>query len=142
MLTLVLINTVIFTLIAAVHVYWAFGGTWGMNSALPTNPNGNLSFEPHPIVTLGVALGLWLFALLTLGNLGLWDSSLDRMYIKYGNWAVTTIFALRALGDFHYVGFFKNIKDTVFAKRDTRFYTPLCALIATISGTISLSYEF
>ena len=110
MLTLVLINTIIFTLIAIVHVYWAFGGMWGIHSALPTKSDGNLSFEPHPIVTLGVALGLWLFALLTLGNLGLWDESLDRIYIKYSNWGIAAIFGLRALGDFHYVGFFKTIK--------------------------------
>jgi hypothetical protein len=142
MLTLVLINTIIFTLIAIIHVYWAFGGPWGMHSALPTKSDGNLSFEPHPIVTLGVALGLWLFALITLGNLGLWDASLDRAYIKYGTWAITAIFALRALGDFRYVGFFKTTKNTVFAKQDTRFYTPLCVVIASISAAILLNSEF
>ena len=46
---------------------------------------------------------------------------------------VTGLFFLRAIGEFRYVGFFKRVRDTAFAKADTRFYSPLCVFIAVLS---------
>ncbi|EGD05771.1 hypothetical protein B1M_04736, partial [Burkholderia sp. TJI49] len=40
------------------------------------------------------------------------------------------IFAVRAVGDFRYVGFFKRIRGSRFARMDTLCYSPLCAALA------------
>ncbi|WP_236336773.1 DUF3995 domain-containing protein [Paenibacillus auburnensis] len=49
----------------------------------------------------------------------------------YGGWALASIFILRAVGDFRWVGFFKKQQGTVFAKRDTFLYSPLCLFIGS-----------
>jgi hypothetical protein len=36
------------------------------------------------------------------------------------------VLIIRAIGDFKYVGFFKRIKNTPFARYDTQYYAPLC----------------
>jgi hypothetical protein len=41
---------------------------------------------------------------------------------------------LRAIGDFRYVGFFKRIRDSKFARLDTLAYSPLCAALAVLIG--------
>jgi Protein of unknown function (DUF3995) len=139
MQTLVIFNSTIFTFLAIIHVYWAFGGVRGIKSSLPTQSDGSFSFVPHPIITLGVALGLWIFALATIASLGFWNDIIDKDYVRYANGVISVIFALRAFGDFNYVGLTKKIKNTDFAQKDTRMYTPLCALIAAISGFITLN---
>lgn len=40
------------------------------------------------------------------------------------------MFAVRAVGDFRYVGFFKRIRGSRFARMDTLYYSPLCAALA------------
>jgi uncharacterized membrane protein SpoIIM required for sporulation len=49
-------------------------------------------------------------------------------------WLIAAVFALRAIGDFRYVGFFKRIRDTRFARLDTLAYWPLCAVLAVLIG--------
>jgi hypothetical protein len=135
---LITINTIIFLLIAAIHIYWAFGGKWGANAVIPTQNDGQLSFKPDMIATLVVATGLLLMALVTVSNSIYFNFNhwIDKKYIFYGNWAVTAIFFLRAIGDFRYIGFTKRIKDSAFAINDTKFYSPLCLVIACISFAI------
>jgi hypothetical protein len=36
----------------------------------------------------------------------------------------------RAMGDFNYVGFFKRVRGTRFARMDTLLYSPLCLALA------------
>ena len=36
----------------------------------------------------------------------------------------------RAIGDFKYVGFFKRVRGSKFARMDTLVYSPLCLLLA------------
>jgi hypothetical protein len=52
--------------------------------------------------------------------------------LKIGLWIIPIIFSLRAIGDFKYIGFFKQVKATEFARLDTVFYSPLCVMIALI----------
>ena len=40
------------------------------------------------------------------------------------------VLALRAIGDFRYVGAFMRVRRCAFAGRDTASYTPLCAALA------------
>jgi hypothetical protein len=37
---------------------------------------------------------------------------------------------LRAIGDFHLIGFFKRVRGTRFASLDTAVYSPLCLALA------------
>ena len=55
-----------------------------------------------------------------------WAGELTR----WGTRAVGVVFALRALGEFKWVGFFKSVRDTRFARLDTWLYSPLCAGMA------------
>jgi hypothetical protein len=57
-------------------------------------------------------------------------------YVGNGNLAIAIIFLIRAIGDFRYVGFLKKIKNTKFAKKDTKYYSPLCSLISVLAFII------
>ena len=37
---------------------------------------------------------------------------------------------MRAIGDFRYVGFFKRVRGSRFARMDTTLYSPLCLALA------------
>lgn len=125
------LNLVIFLLISLLHVYWAFGGKWALEGAIPqTKGKGStIAFEPGPIATLIVAVGLLLFALVHANALGL-ISLLEVNYLNIALIFIAAIFALRAVGDFNYVGLFKKQKEGIFAICDTRYYIPLCLLIS------------
>ena len=127
--TTALINTVILLAISALHGYWAFGGQWGMAVAVPKT-DGKAAFKPARTLTLLVALGLAGFAGLHLTKLGLLPLPLPNTWIQSSLLAVGGIFFLRAIGDFRYVGFFKRITDTAFAKMDTAYYIPICLVLS------------
>ena len=40
------------------------------------------------------------------------------------------VFLVRSVGDFRYVGFFKHVVGTPFARLDTLLYSPLCLALA------------
>lgn len=135
---LVFVNSFIFFAISGIHIYWALGGKWGSHSAIPANLKGKKLFFPGVFATIIVAIGLFLFALATLGNLGNFNEWIPRNYIHYADLGITTIFYLRAIGEFRYVGLFRKVKDTDFAKQDKKIFTPLCLFIGTVSLLIVL----
>ncbi len=137
MLSLIVITTATLITLSVIHVYWAFGGRRGWESALPTKPDGQFLFRPGLLTTLIVAIGLLLFALIITGNYGLLDQWIGRKYIQFGTWTISFVFILRAIGDFKFVGFTKRKAPTNFADRDIKFYTPLCLAIALMSGLIA-----
>ncbi|MBV8255946.1 MAG: DUF3995 domain-containing protein [Chitinophaga sp.] len=130
MLILIAINTIIFLFLSGLHVYWAFGGTWGFAAAMPTTPDGESTIDAGKLATLIVAFGLLLFALVTWGNSGYFNQMVSMKLIHIGSIIIGAIFLIRAIGDFRYVGFFKKMKGTLFATQDTRIYSPLCLCIA------------
>lgn len=124
------LNLVIFVLISLLHVYWAFGGKWALDAAIPKTKEGSTdNFSPGPIATLIVAFGLLLFALVHASVLGI-ISSFEANYLNIALTIIAIIFALRAIGEFNYVGLFKKQKEGKFAECDTRYYIPLCVLIS------------
>jgi Protein of unknown function (DUF3995) len=137
MIVLATINFLIFVAIALLHVYWAFGGTKGLNAAVPEMEGNKKLFMPGKFLTLVVAAGLLLFAIISLSAAVVLSSLIQHNYILYGNAIIACIFLLRAIGDFKYAGLFKKVKHTVFAKNDTKYYSPLCILIATIAFVIT-----
>jgi|SRR5690606_7831766 len=125
----VLINTSIFIFLSFLHVYWAMGGTRGTNAVIPVIEDKKV-FEPGPLMTLAVAAGLGIFAFIMIGNLDIFKAYVDLHFFKYATLIIGIIFSLRAIGDFKYIGFFKKTTGTLFAKNDTRYYSPLCMAIA------------
>jgi hypothetical protein len=137
MYLLIVFNTLVFVLLSALHVYWAVGGQWGAAVSIPAKPSGEVLFRPRAAETLVVAGGLLLFAWLTWAQQHIRPWEDYQTYIRYGNWAITAIFLLRATGEFRYVGFFKKITNTPFARYDSRYYAPVSLLIALVSLAIN-----
>jgi Protein of unknown function (DUF3995) len=136
--SLSIINALIFTAIAALHIYWATGGRKWADAVLPvTAGEGKKLFIPGKLMTAAVAVGLLFFAFISVGAFSLFGSFLPDRFFRYGNAVVGVIFLLRAIGDFKYAGFFKKIKNTVFAKNDTKYFTPLCIGISLIAFLIA-----
>lgn len=126
------VNSAILLLISGVHVYWGLGGNWGLRSAVPEH-NETKAWRPGPFATLFVAIifgCMALFYLYKIGQFPLIGSIVPDWLIHYGLWLLTGIFLLRAIGDFQYVGFFKRVRNSRFAKLDTMFYSPLCLLLS------------
>ena len=120
---------IIFSLLGLIHIYWAFGGQTGWLAALP-EVNGKPSFRPSALMTYFVAFGLFLCALLISITAGFVTLPLPFFIFKWLTFALSLVLLLRATGDFNLVGFFKRVRGTRFAYLDTRFYSPLCFLLA------------
>ncbi len=136
---LILIQSTIFIILSAVHVAWMLGSKWALSSALPTNIDGTNVLNPTKIDTAIVATGLLLFAIFYLVKGNYLKISFPNWIHKYVGWLISTLFLFRAMGDFNYVGFFKEITTTEFAQLDTILYTPLCLGLGVIGITIELT---
>lgn len=137
MTILSLINFLLFVALSSLHVYWACGGAKWLNAALPEIESNKKVLNPGRFLTQVVATGLLLFAVISLGGSGILNAYVKESVLLYGNAAIAFIFFVRAIGDFKYVGFFKKVSHTVFSKNDTKYYSPLCLLIACIALIIS-----
>ncbi|MCY7359530.1 MAG: DUF3995 domain-containing protein [Rudanella sp.] len=124
-----LLNTLILLALSLLHAYWGFGGRWGWHEALPER-DGVKVLKPHAVDCFVVALGLALFAGLHLHRMGWLPVSLPNWITQYGLWLIGGLFMIRAIGEFRYVGLFKQIRDSRFAYLDTRFYIPLCLVLS------------
>ncbi len=132
---LVLISSIlsaIFLVLALLHLSWAFGSRFGYEESLPTDEQGKLIINPKKVDCVMVGIGLLLFGFIYFLQLGWVQITLSSSMVQYGGWVIPTIFLLRAIGEFKYVGFFKRITQTRFAKLDTKYYSPLCLLIAIL----------
>jgi hypothetical protein len=126
---------VILLIVAAVHVYWAAGGKAG-KGAVPA-ANGRPVIKPSTFGTALVAVALCAMAALLALRIGWLDQPAlpgNGVVVQIGTWLMAAVFALRAIGDFRYVGFFKRIRDGAFARLDTLVYSPLCAFLALLIG--------
>lgn len=122
----------IFLVLSGVHWYWLSGGEWGIQSALPTNKEGEKILHPRKLDTLIVAVGLLYFSFFYLISVNVLDFTLPNWITIGSQWGIPILFSLRAIGDFKYVGAFKQIKGTFFAEKDSKFFTPLCFLIGIL----------
>lgn len=129
----------IFLCLSAIHVYWAFSGTWGLTAAIPTkDDNSTKLFHPGKATTWVVALGLLGSGLFILTKTLFPAFEFPEFLDKYGLWILSGIFIFRAIGDFYYIGFFKKITHTSFGQNDTRFYSPLCLLMGILTFVLAL----
>lgn len=132
-----IVNSVIFLFLALVHLYWVCNGQFGIAATIPTKLNGKRVFTPSRFGTFVVAAGLFLFAVTNMIFGGVIEAPLVVPYMHYGMWVIAGIFLVRFIGDFKYVGLTKRFRQSVFAQKDTYFYSPLCLLLA-VSHTMLL----
>lgn len=111
------------------HLAWAFGWRWGLASALP-EVSGRPALAPSRAATLTVAAALSAAGLLVLAHAGALPSALPRTWTRILLNVGAGVFALRAVGDFRLVGFFKRVRGTRFATADTFLHSPLCVAVA------------
>jgi hypothetical protein len=135
MMIISLLLAVVFLAISILHIYWAFGGKWGFEIALPTNAEGVKVFQPGFISCVMVGIALLLFSLFYLRT-GEWINISVPGWIENNlGWIIPLLFLLRAVGDFKYIGLFKKIKETSFGRMDTYLYSPLSFFIG-LCGSI------
>lgn len=138
---------VVFAALSVLHVYWAFGGTVGLEAAIPEVPStgrqvpsnvrghsnaGTMirAFNPSTGMTLLVAGFLGVTGALVCLRAGLFAPAGAHWSLQWSLAAVALILMARAVGDLRLVGFFKQIRGTRFAVLDTWLYSPLCVLLA------------
>jgi len=125
--------TVLTLLIMGVfHFYWSLGGLVGLDKALPTK-NGKLLLNPSKPLTFFVGIILLIFAYIAYA-LQFYDFSIvggSDLY-RFSGLFLSTIFILRAVGEFSLVGFFKKVKNTEFAIYDTKYFSPLCLVLGIV----------
>jgi hypothetical protein len=124
------LNALILFFVAAIHFYWAFGGKRGAHAVLPQINSEKRVFTPSAIMTLAVAIPFLIISLIFGQAAGWFDFEIITTYLPNLLLVLVAVFAIRALGDFKYVGFFKKIKNTEFAINDTKYFTPLCSFLA------------
>jgi hypothetical protein len=129
---------VVFMLLGLLHVYWAMGGTIGSDAAVPQRPADGApsagpvmvrAFTPSRGGTLLVATALLGVAALLALRTGLLAAPISHPAVRLAVAAVAVVMLARAVGDFRLVGFFKTVKGTTFARRDTLLYSPLCVVL-------------
>ncbi|WP_223033720.1 DUF3995 domain-containing protein [Hanstruepera marina] len=122
-----------------IHFNWVIGGKFGFSESLPTKLNGEKVLNPKKADSAIVGIGLTAFGFFYLIKSGLINFNLPVRIMTYGSWIIPAIFLLRAIGEFKYVGFFKQIKETEFSKWDTKLFSPLCLTIAICGIIIQLT---
>ena len=133
---LAILTTLLLAGLSALHMYWAFGGRWGMESVIPTI-DGRRTLNPSPLASVVVALALAVAAVVTLGSTGILRSLAPAWLVKAGLVVLTVVFLARAVGDFHTIGFTKRVRDTRFAHLDSRYFAPLCACLAVACAMLA-----
>jgi len=128
----------LFLILGIIHFYWASGGQWGIEQALPKNKDGVRMLNPRKIDSVVVGFGLCIFGVFYLLQTTWITINLSNWLLQSASWMIPAIFLLRAIGDFRYAGFFKKIRNTSFAKWDNQLFSPLCLFIGILGTIIAL----
>ena len=118
-----------FVLIALWHVQMALRPTAGESGAIPSK-DGKPLFVPSRAATLLIAVVLLLFAVLVAATAGALQVGVAPDVLSWLSYALALGLLARAIGEFRYVGFFKRVRGSRFARLDTLVYSPLCLLLA------------
>ena len=93
---------------------------------------------PSARPTLAVGVVLLLFAALVAATGGILPSGLPALALTGLSCALALGLLARAVGEFRYVGFFKRVRGSRFARMDTLVYSPLCLLLAAGVALVAL----
>jgi hypothetical protein len=87
-----------------------------------------------------VVAAILLACALLIAALAGWVSlPVPQAWLPWAGYALAFAFFARAIGEFRLVGFFKKIRGTTFARRDTLYYSPLCLGLA--AGVLILVFQ-
>jgi hypothetical protein len=131
-----ILGTFILAMAAALHFYWAIGGNAAQSVSAPALSERAVFHVPRYSNAI-VALGLVVAALILAARSGVLGTAVRAPITAVAARLMAIGFALRALGEFHYLGFFKSVRGTPFSYYDTWFYCPLFVCLAVISATAS-----
>jgi hypothetical protein len=123
---------------ALVHVYWAAGGRLGKGAAIPVR-DGSPVLRPSAFGTLAVGIALLAAACLVAVRSGLIVLPALAWLAGPAVWVLAVVFTARAIGDFRYVGFFKRVKGSRFARLDGAVFSPLCLLLGLLVAIVAAS---
>jgi hypothetical protein len=135
----VIMIAVFLAVAAAFHIYWGCGGQYGHRLSVPQRIDGTPLFTPTPAMThaVGVALLLMLVVLVAFG-LRL-DQLVPRWVLRLAIAGQGAAFLVRGLSWHPYIGLFKTVRTTEFARMDTLYYSPCC--IAAGLGFLLLAWQ-
>lgn len=133
---LLLLALTLIAFAASFHLHWALGGRAGFSVSLPQRPDG------APIMARrlawwrpaagAVTLCLAALALLLLAYAGHLPLPVPRSLARAALLAAGAAFVARAIVPNRYVGFFKSLRTTRWARYDTRLYSPLFLLLGLL----------
>lgn len=118
-----------FVVIAVWHAYMATVRDAGLSWAVPSL-EGRPLFRPSRGATVAVAVVLLFFAALVASCAGLWHIGVSHRVLLWLSYALSVGLVGRAVGDFRYVGFFKRVRGSAFARLDSLIFSPLCLVLA------------
>jgi hypothetical protein len=121
--------SVAFVALALWHFRMALLPASGASGAVPSVA-GKPLFVPSARATAAVGFVLLLFAGLVAATGGLVHVGVPPQLLTWSSFALALGLLGRAIGEFKYVGFFKRVRGSRFAKLDTLLYSPLCLLLA------------
>jgi hypothetical protein len=127
----------VFLVLALWHFRMALVPATGVSGAVPSL-NGRPLFVPSKGATVAVAIALVSFAALVAETAGLLPPVLPRRALIWLSYGLALGLIGRAVGEFKYVGFFKRVRGSRFAKLDTLVYSPLCLLLAVGVALVAL----
>ncbi len=132
----------IFMVLSCLHFYWVYKPPNNKVPVVPEKPNGNLAFIPGRAGTFFVAFCLMIISIIIATII---EPSLTKdkihPYNIYAGYAISFVFFLRTIGDFCYIGLFKKVTNTNFARIDNRLYTPGCLLVGFLTFLISFLHH-
>ena len=115
---------------AAFHFYWGAGGELGRSVSLPQFADGRpiSSIPSYGAHAVGLVLVASIAVVLAFGKqialpLPWWLVRASMILLAVG-------FGARALSWHSYVGLFKKVRNTRFARYDTWLYSPLCLVLS------------
>ena len=121
--------SVAFVVLALWHFRMALFPSAGAGGAVPS-ADGKPLFVPSAQATAAVGLVLLLFACLVAATGGLVQLGIPPRLLTWSSFALALGLLARAIGEFKYVGFFKRVRGSRYARLDTWVYSPLCLLLA------------
>lgn len=130
----------VFLFLSLWHFRMAFLTPSGESAAVPS-VNGKPVFVPSTQGTILVAIVLMAFAALVAATAGIVDVGLPPVALVWLSYGLALGLLGRAIGEFRYVGFFKRVRGTPFARLDTWVYSPLCLLLAIGVALVALGHR-
>jgi TolB protein len=130
--------TGVFMALGLLHVYWALGGGRGKLSAVP-EISGRPAFRPSASATISVAVALFAAAFIVAASAGWVHIPISKRVLSVPMFGMAFVFFARAVGEFRLIGFFKRVRGTAFARRDSFLYSPLCLLLAAAVFILALA---